>query len=108
MQGVRRSKDHDNFALAVSIFRLLFMGRHPYAGQLKGSDLSLDQMIAGNLFAYSKKRKTGVSPPGILPSLDDFPADIANGFERAFGLNPADRPSASEWVSMLQGLERRG
>ncbi|MET4133688.1 DNA-binding helix-hairpin-helix protein with protein kinase domain [Porphyrobacter sp. MBR-155] len=107
LQGVPRTKEHDNFALAVSIFRLLFMGRHPYAGQLKGSDLSLDQMIAANLFAYSRNRKTGVSPPGILPSLDDFPADISNGFERAFGLNPADRPSASEWVSMLQGLERQ-
>jgi DNA-binding helix-hairpin-helix protein with protein kinase domain len=107
LQGVRRTKDHDNFALAVSIFRLLFMGRHPYAGQQKGSDLSLEQMLASNLFAYSKKRKTGVSPPGVLPSLDDLPADVADGFERAFGLNPAGRPSASDWVSMLQGLERQ-
>ena len=105
LQGVLRTKAHDNFALAVSIFRLLFMGRHPYAGHKAGSDLSLEQMIAANLFAYSKRRKTGVSPPGVLPSLDDFPPEVADGFERAFGLDPANRPSAAEWVARLQKLE---
>lgn len=105
LQGAVRVKAHDNFALAVSIFRLLFMGRHPYAGHKAGSDLSLEQMIASNLFAYSKRRKTGASPPGVLPSLDDFPPEIADGFERAFGLQPADRPSAAEWVNTLQKLE---
>lgn len=107
LQGVLRTKAHDNFGLGVSIFQLLFMGRHPYAGQQRGSDLSLEQMIAANLFAYSKRRQTGVSPPGVLPSLDDFPPEIADGFERAFGLEPAKRPSAAEWVNLLQGLERQ-
>jgi hypothetical protein len=104
---VVRTKAHDNFGLGVLVFQLLFMGRHPYAGQQKGSDLSLDQMIAGNLFAYSRRRQTGVTPPGVLPSLDDFPADLADGFERAFGLDPGRRPSAGEWVNLLQGLERQ-
>jgi DNA-binding helix-hairpin-helix protein with protein kinase domain len=105
LAGVTRVKAHDHFGLAVTIFQLLFMGRHPYAGVQKGSDLSLDQMIAANLFAYSKRRHTGVTPPGILPSLDDFPADIGEGFERAFGLDPARRPAAAEWVNLMQGLE---
>jgi DNA-binding helix-hairpin-helix protein with protein kinase domain len=107
LAGVTRVKAHDNFGLGVTILQLLFMGRHPYAGVQKGSDLSLDQMIAGNLFAYSRKRQTGVTPPGILPSLDDFPADIGDGFERAFGLDPARRPEAAEWANLLQGLESR-
>jgi DNA-binding helix-hairpin-helix protein with protein kinase domain len=105
--GITRSKTHDQFGLAVIIFQLLFMGRHPYAGHQKGSDLSLDQMIGANLFAYSQQRQTGVSPPGILPSLGDFPRDIAEGFERAFGLDTSKRPSAADWVNSLQGLERR-
>jgi DNA-binding helix-hairpin-helix protein with protein kinase domain len=105
LAGVTRVKAHDHFGLAVTIFQLLFMGRHPYAGVKKGSDLSLDQMIAANLFAYSKRRQTDVIPPGILPSLDNFPTDIADGFERAFGLDPATRPAAAEWVNLLQGLE---
>jgi DNA-binding helix-hairpin-helix protein with protein kinase domain len=107
LQRVVRTKEHDNFGLGVAIFQLLFMGRHPYAGQQEGSDLSLDQMIARNLFAYSRRRKTGVTPPGVLPSLDDFPSDIADGFERAFGLEPSRRPGAAEWVHLLQGLERQ-
>jgi DNA-binding helix-hairpin-helix protein with protein kinase domain len=107
LAGVTRVRAHDHFGLAVTIFQLLFMGRHPYAGVQKGTDLSLDQMIAANLFAYSKRRHTGVTPPGILPSLDDFPADIGDGFERAFGLDPAKRPAAAEWVNLLQGLESR-
>lgn len=107
LQGVVRNKAHDNFGLGVAIFQLLFMGRHPYAGQQKGSDLSLDQMIAANLFAYSKRRQTGVTPPGVLPSLDDFPSEVADGFERAFGLEPEKRPSAGEWVNLMQVLERQ-
>lgn len=105
LQGVTRTKTHDSFGLSVAIFQLLFMGRHPYAGQQKGSDLSLEQMIAGNLFAYSRRRPTGVTPPGILPSLDDFPAEVVDCFERAFGLDPAQRPAAAEWVNVLQRLE---
>lgn len=105
--GVTRSRSHDQFALAVLIFQLLFMGRHPYAGQQKGSDLSLDQMIARNLFAYSKRRDVGVTPPGVLPSLDDFPPEIADAFERAFGLDAARRPTAGEWANLTQALEGR-
>ncbi len=107
LAGVARTKAHDHFGLSVAIFQLLFMGRHPYAGQQKGSDLSLEQMIASNLFAYSKRRQTGVTPPGVLPSLDDFTPDIGDAFERAFGLEPAKRPSAAEWANMLHALEGR-
>jgi uncharacterized protein len=107
LQGVIRTKAHDNFGLGVAVFRLLFMGRHPYAGQVKGRDLSLNEMIAANLFAYSKRRQTGVTPPSLPPSLDDFPADIAIGFERAFGFEPDKRPSALEWVNLLEGLENK-
>jgi DNA-binding helix-hairpin-helix protein with protein kinase domain len=107
LAAVTRTKAHDQFGLGVAIFQLLFMGRHPYAGLQKGSDLSLDEMIARNLFAYTKQRQNGVTPPGVLPSLNDFSPDIADGFERAFGLEPARRPSAAEWVNLLQGLERQ-
>ena len=33
LNGVIRTKIHDCFGLAVAIFQLLFMGRHPYAGR---------------------------------------------------------------------------
>ncbi len=31
-RGVVRSPNHDNFGLAVLVFHLLYMGRHPFAG----------------------------------------------------------------------------
>ncbi len=56
LNGVTRTTAHDHFGLAVAIFQLLFMGRHPYAGRYNGADLTLDQFIARNLFAYSRTR----------------------------------------------------
>jgi DNA-binding helix-hairpin-helix protein with protein kinase domain len=35
-KGVQRTPNHDRFGLAVLIFYLLFMGRHPFAGQFRG------------------------------------------------------------------------
>lgn len=107
LNGVTRTKAHDHFGLAVAIFQLLFMGRHPYAGRYTGADLTLDQFIARNLFAYSRTRVNGVAPPVAVATLDDFPAEIASAFERAFGPDPAHRPTASEWASLLQSLESR-
>jgi DNA-binding helix-hairpin-helix protein with protein kinase domain len=88
LSGVTRIKAHDHFGLAVTIFQLLFMGRHPYAGIQPGTDLSLDQMIAGNLFAYSKLRHTGVTPPGMY--------------------NPPRSKPLPDWGPIHAELRRRG
>jgi hypothetical protein len=106
LHGVVRTESHDQFGLAVTIFQLLFMGGHPYAG-LGGGDLTLGQLIARNLFAYSRNRKFGVAPPMGVITLDEIPNEIANAFERAFGIDPAQRPAAMEWAGLLQGLESR-
>lgn len=106
-KGVARTKHHDHFGLAVAVFQLLFMGRHPYSGRHTGADLSLEQIIAKNLFAYSRLRKTSMIPPAFVANLDDFPSDVGNAFERAFGDNPASRPDAREWVEVLKRLEAR-
>lgn len=108
LDGVLRTKDHDHFGLAVAIFQLLFMGRHPYAGrQSGGGDLTLDQLITRNLFAYSRTRTVGVSPPGVMATLDDFPPDVGEAFEKSFGLTPSSRPSALDWIGLLKNLEGR-
>lgn len=105
LNGVVRLKEHDYFGLGVAIFQLLFMGRHPYAGRYSGADLQLEQMIARNLFAYSINRTTGVTPPKAMLTLQDFPSDIIDLFERCFGLYPNNRPNASEWINALTKLE---
>ncbi|MFZ2996034.1 protein kinase domain-containing protein [Sphingobium sp.] len=106
LTGIIRTKEHDHFGLAVTIFQLLFMGRHPYDGRQQGAgDLTLDQLIALNEFAYSKARKVSLSPPGVLPTLVDFPSEIGEAFEKSFGLSPSSRPSALDWIGLLKGLE---
>jgi DNA-binding helix-hairpin-helix protein with protein kinase domain len=104
---VTRTLQHDNFGLAVAIFHLLFMGRHPYAGVHNGPDLSMGESIAQNRFAFTVLRRSETQtspPPGALP-LDLFPAPVSSAIERAFGLNASSRPSAAEWVDALTRLE---
>ncbi len=107
LASVQRTIEHDNFGLAVAIFHLLFMGRHPYAGRYKGPDISIGEAIAQNRFAFSLTRQaaTQTTPPPGAPTLDIFPDSISRAFENAFGLTPGARPSALDWIQALNTLE---
>lgn len=104
---VIRTQAHDNFGLAVAIFQLLAMGKHPYAGRYNGPDLSLGQSIAQNRFAFSmvRRNETCTTPPPGSVLLADYPGGIATALEAAFGLTPSSRPDPATWVNLLQGLE---
>nr|WP_237400649.1 topoisomerase DNA-binding C4 zinc finger domain-containing protein [Rhodovulum sulfidophilum] len=104
---VERTTAHDNFGLAVAIFHLLFMGKHPYAGLRKGSETSMGEDISQNRFAYSllRQKQTQTKPPPGALTLDLFPDDIRSAFESAFGLTPNARPSARDWIQTLSKLE---
>ncbi len=108
LSSVTRTIEHDNFGLAVALFHLLFMGRHPYAGLYKGPDISIGEAIAQNRFAFSELRsaETRTQPPPRTLTLKMFPREVASAFERAFGLNPQQRPTASEWNDTLLKLEK--
>ena len=98
---------HTNFGLAVVIFHLLFMGRHPYAGRYAGPISSLGEAIARNQFGYSATRQyenQTIPPIGAL-TLDCFPDSISRKFESAFGLKPEARPSVEDWISALGSFE---
>ena len=98
---------HTNFGLAVIIFHLLFMGRHPYAGRYTGPIVPLGEAIARNQFAYSVTRQyeTKTAPPLGALSLRLFPDTISNNFEKAFGLAFDKRPSPADWISALSSFE---
>lgn len=107
LASVQRTLEHDNFGLAVAIFHLLFMGRHPYAGRYNGPDISMGDAIAQNRFAFSLTRQATTQttpPPGSL-TLDMFPDVISDGFEKAFGLSPGTRPTALDWIHALNSLK---
>ncbi|MFY9801270.1 MAG: hypothetical protein WAK10_08485 [Methanoregula sp.] len=108
---MQRSKNHDNFGLAILIFQLLFMGRHPYSGVYRGrEDMPIEKAIIQHRFAYGKfSHKRSISPPPNSVGLSIVPAELAELFERAFsetGVQPGGRPSAAGWWNVLEDLEQ--
>jgi len=109
---IQRSKNHDNFGLAILIFQLLFMGRHPYSGVYRGrEDMPIEKAIVQYRFAYGKfSHKRSIYPPPNSVGLSIVPAEIAELFERAFsetGVQPGSRPSAAGWWNVLEDLEQQ-
>ncbi|MCL1875558.1 MAG: hypothetical protein FWF87_04800 [Synergistaceae bacterium] len=108
-RSIIRTVNHDNFGLAVLIFHLLFMGKHPFAGRFLGQgEMSLEKSIAEFRFVYGKESKfQQMEPPPGAPPLAIVPLSIATLFEKAFsrsGFNQG-RPMAKEWVEALKTLE---
>ncbi|MDO3408183.1 hypothetical protein QWJ34_00230 [Saccharibacillus sp. CPCC 101409] len=106
-RGVARTRNHDNFGLAVFIFMLLFMGRHPFAGKYAGSgDMPIERAIREFRFAYgpSAPARKMQPPPGALP-LQALPAPVRELFARAFSQEAMTRrPDALEWIAALQEM----
>lgn len=107
--GVRRSPNHDNFGLAVIIFQLLCMARHPFAGRHlgNGEPPSIEEAIARSRYAYSREQsRTQLAPPPGSLAVEALSPRIQDMFERAFSPSSArgDRPTPENWVSALQEL----
>ena len=103
--GVVRTQDHDAFGLAVIIFQLLFMGRHPFSGAFLGrGDMPLERAIQQFRFAYGTGATTRQmkQPPATLP-LEAVSAPLSNLFERTF-LSSGSRPRAQDWIAPLEHL----
>ena len=109
--GVRRTVQHDAFGLAVLLFHMLFLGRHPFSGifrQGKG-DKTIEDAIRELRFAYLPDSSlTEMDQPAWVPKLGSFPADVGALFTRAFGSEGVNgkRPTGHEWTRALEGLSR--
>ena len=105
--GVTRTANHDNFGLAVIIFQMLCMGRHPFAGRYLGSGNppTIEEAIAKSQYAYSRdQRRTMMAPPpGSLP-IDALTPDLQALFETAFAPSATNRPSGGRWVTALEQI----
>lgn len=104
LQGERfsqvvRSANHDRFGLAVLLFKLVFLGRHPFSGGPSGD---LGAAIARGDFDYPLLAQR---LPHLLP-LQAVPAPIQALFAEAFDpqAGAAGRPSAAEWLRQLQAF----
>ncbi len=105
LSGVVRTANHDAFGLAVVIFQLLFMGRHPFVGAFAKGDMPMERAIFEHRFVYSRMRDVGMTRPPGAASLADFPREVADAFEQAFNPNAERRPSAETWINILVNLE---
>jgi len=108
-----RTFNHDNFGLAVLIFELLFLGRHPFAGKYLGTDdpPDLEQAIGRHMFPYKRERSDPALlvpqalyvPPPLSVPVNIFPDNIMAMFEKAFcGDGSELRPEAEEWRITLK------
>jgi DNA-binding helix-hairpin-helix protein with protein kinase domain len=108
LDSVVRTPHHDAFGLAITIFQLLMLGRHPYAGRFLGSgDMSIEKAIAEHRFAFgSRAAARDMERPPNTVGLEMLPAGVATLFEAAFAPTAGEhgRPSAVEWVSALTTL----
>ena len=108
-RGLVRTANHDRFGLAVLLFHLLYMGRHPFAGRYVGAgDMPIEKALSEYRFAYGPDRAAhGMErPPGTIP-LETMGDSIAQLFIRAFGRADSSgiRPDAKTWVEALEKLK---
>lgn len=107
LSSILRTQNHDAFGLAVVIFQVLFMGRHPFVGTVRSGDIPpLHENIKNFRYVYTENRNVGMDQPPGTPSISDFSSLIAENFELAFSNNVMmPRPSAEKWVKSLEALE---
>lgn len=112
LRGIQRTEQHDAFGLAVLIFHILFLGRHPFAGRYRLPDMPIEKAIQEHRFAYSADRtRTQMQQPPNTPALSYSGQSLATLFEQAFAPTAAKgqqkRPSAAQWTSSLEALLTR-
>jgi len=108
--SIQRAPGHDTFGLAILIFQLLFMGRHPYSGVYSGrEDMPIEKAIAEYRFAFGKTaHQKSIAPPPNSVGLSIVPAELAELFEQAFTESGTTkgRPTANKWWNVLNALEK--
>jgi DNA-binding helix-hairpin-helix protein with protein kinase domain len=107
LHGTVRTTDHDAFGLAVVIFQVLLMGRHPFVGTVRKGDIPpLHENVEHFRYVYTEGRDVGMDQPPGTPSLSDFSPELAKLFECAFSKGSVgSRPSAAVWVQALERFE---
>jgi DNA-binding helix-hairpin-helix protein with protein kinase domain len=102
---VEQTEIHDRFRLAVMIY-LLLCGDHPFKGRWIGPGDSPDpnELLQNGWWPYAPN--SPIQPSALTTPLNVLHPDIQSCFLRCFNaghLNPTARPTASEWVKVLQG-----
>jgi hypothetical protein len=106
---VDRQPEHDAFALAVLIFRLLMEGFHPFDGVYggRGEPPEMGARIRNGYFPYARGR-TGIEPSPLAPPFEMLHPNLQALFVRCFEeghRNRRVRPRVEDWLEALEGAE---
>ena len=102
--NVVRTTNTDSFSLAILIFQLLFLGRHPFAGRNKSAmDIDEETAIKLHEFAYSlSPKKKKLLPPNDSFDINNLTQPLIDNFHRSF--ETEERPLPADWVKALDGF----
>jgi DNA-binding helix-hairpin-helix protein with protein kinase domain len=103
--NVVRTINTDSFSLAILIFQLLFLGRHPFTGRnLTPEDFDEEKAIRTGQFAYSLNRTDKkLSPAKNSFDLRNLNPGIIGFFHQAFEQREG-RPLPKQWIEELGNL----
>ena len=102
LRGVKRTPNHDCFALAIMLF-LILVGKHPYSGI--GTPQEPRKAITQWLYCYGDeaKKKNVSSQYPFSEMYNLLNNEIKGLFEQAF--NTTARPTAKDWINALEKYE---
>ncbi len=104
LADVERAERHDAFGLAVLLYQLLMMGRHPFAGRhAVDGEMTLERAIREHRYVYAADAAArGTRPPPLCAPVDVL-GPTGPLFSAAFA--PArTRPAPKDWIPALDAL----
>ncbi len=106
-ENVIRTSNTDTFSMAILLFQLLFLGRHPFSGKHNSTeDIDEEKAIKKHWFAYSLHNKhQKLLPPNDSLPLKTVSASLQDLFHAAFE-QIESRPLPSKWVAALDDFQR--
>ena len=113
LKAGERTSNHDSFGLAVLLFHLLFMGRHPFAGRTLGRETCPSRRPSrstGSPMAQIAVLQPHGTAPGTVP-LETMGTTISEYFVRAVLAagsrvgGPMPGPGLPHWRPLKAGLQ---
>lgn len=107
-ENLTRTVNTDNFSLAVILFQLLFLGRHPFAGKNSSTEeIDEEKAIKQKWFAYSLNNQTKkLSTPDNTYSIHNITSELSALFHSAFE-QTENRPQPTAWAKEIESYERQ-
>lgn len=102
--NIIRTVNTDSFSLAVLIFQLLFLGRHPFAGKnFTDTDIDEELAIRNHWFAYSLRNPSNkLAPPDDTFDFKNLSPGLIELFHEAFETIDR-RPTPEKLILGLDG-----